>query len=464
MRGGIADVTVHDVWSVDNSDGKIILNHNPFGKIGSAFVWESAPGQPPDYSGWVMGGGSNGHLGLSDGQIEETYNRNVDVMREGAGLDFLMPTALLHYKKGMFAPDILGIMHDPALVDTKLGACTSSPQPEVEPCHYKWSHREAYDDHESNGAFETATPIAFGPVQNLNLDHSGDRSYDLVQGVYYSSNDDRWHPIWWHTDDVDYYRVQSDGDYKLGVSVFVQDGYSLRHRLVVDGIEVTAGTTPEGISKWMKLEVQAKTKHLIMFTGDASYYRMYVAPVPTADDLIFATNEDNEVSIPLTGSEHSGLTTTFSVADRPSHGRLVGSPPTVTYVPNWNFHGHDQFSYLAWLGMFSSEPAIVSIDVLSINDPPVAYALNVTVPNNIPTTIQLRGVDPDDNWEPVSMFKIVEQPTTGKLEKDIENLEELRVNYVPKSGFTGIVAFKYIVSDGELWSDPKTVTINVVSG
>jgi hypothetical protein len=463
QRGGIADVTVHDVWSVENSDGKIILNHNPFGKLGKAFVWESAPRQAPGYSGWVQDGGSDGGLGLSNGLIEETYIRQVDVMLEGAGLGFLMPTALLHYKKGMFASDILGIMHDPDLLDTKLGACTSSPQPDVEPCHYKWPHREGYDDHENNDAFESATPIAFGPVQNLNLDHSGDRGYDRIQAVYYSSNDNLYHNIWWHTDDVDYYRVQNDGDYKLGVAVFVQDGYSLTHRLVVDGIEVTAGTpTPGGgISKWMRLEVPAKTKHLIMFTGDAADYRMYVAPVPTADDLIVTTNEDNEVSITLAGSEHSGLTTTFIVRDRPSHGYLVGSPPTVTYVPNMDFHGHDQFSYRASLGMYSSEPAIVSIEVLSINDAPVAFPSNVTVPMNIPTSIQLHGSDPHDNWGPVSMFKIIEKPTTGNI--GVENLQELRVKYVPESGFTGTVTFKFIVSDGELWSDPATVTINVVS-
>ncbi len=81
-----------------------------------------------------------------------------------------------------------------------------------------------------------------------------------------------------------------------------------------------------------------------MYTGDAVDYRMYVAPVPTSDDLIVTTNEDDEVAITLAGSEYSGLSTTFIVTDSPSHGYLMGTPPTVIYVPYMDFHGHDQFN------------------------------------------------------------------------------------------------------------------------
>lgn len=74
----------------------------------------------------------------------------------------------------------------------------------------------------------------------------------------------------------------------------------------------------------------------------------------------------------MNGSDPDGDQLTFSVVDFPENGSLSGTPPDMTYTPTPNFHGTDTFTFTAEDGYAVSEPTVVTIEVLPVNDPPAA--------------------------------------------------------------------------------------------
>src|SRR5262249_49638175 len=53
------------------------------------------------------------------------------------------------------------------------------------------------------------------------------------------------------------------------------------------------------------------------------------------------------------------------------HGSLIGVPPALTYLPAPDYNGLDEFTFVTNDGRATSEPAVVSLKVTEVNDPPV---------------------------------------------------------------------------------------------
>ncbi|MSU59245.1 MAG: tandem-95 repeat protein, partial [Pedosphaera sp.] len=99
-----------------------------------------------------------------------------------------------------------------------------------------------------------------------------------------------------------------------------------------------------------------------------------VAPVndpPVAQSQSVSLDEDTPTAIGLGVFDVDGDALTFTVG-APAHGSLTGIPPNLTYHPNTNFHGPDNFTFSVNDGQTSSPPATVSITVRPVNDAPFA--------------------------------------------------------------------------------------------
>ena len=98
---------------------------------------------------------------------------------------------------------------------------------------------------------------------------------------------------------------------------------------------------------------------------------------PSALDDSYATNEDAWISIWAPGflandSDPDGDALSAVLSAGTQHGTLqLGGNGWFMYLPNANWHGTDQFTYRAWDGTDFSNLATVSIQVRSVNDPPV---------------------------------------------------------------------------------------------
>jgi len=174
---------------------------------------------------------------------------------------------------------------------------------------------------------------------------------------------------------------------------------------------------------------------------------------PTADPQWVSTAEDTPVEIVLTGSDPDCDPLTYSVVSGPSHGALGGIAPNVTYTPTANYNGTDSFTFVVNDGVVNSEPATVTIEVTPVNDAPVANPQSVTTVQGRAVAITLTGWDVDEDE---LTYDVVTQPDHGTLSGTAPNL-----SYTPDPGYGGPDSFTFIVNDGELDSEPATVSITV---
>ncbi len=180
-----------------------------------------------------------------------------------------------------------------------------------------------------------------------------------------------------------------------------------------------------------------------------------VNDAPVADAQQVSTDEDQALSVTLTGSDVDGDALTYSVSTAPAHGVLTGTAPDLTYTPDTDFNGSDSFAYVASDGSASSLPALVTLAVAAVNDAPVAEGQSLTTQQDLPLEISLTAVDVDGDE---LAYAIETPPVYGVLGGAAPQL-----TYTPAAGFTGEDSFSFTASDGVTSSELALVGITVTS-
>ena len=181
------------------------------------------------------------------------------------------------------------------------------------------------------------------------------------------------------------------------------------------------------------------------------------APTTTGQTIII--DEDNSVSVVLTGNDVDGDPLTYIIVTPPAHGTLTGTGSTLTYTPAANYNGSDSFTFQVSDGTVNSNISTVNITINPINDVPTANNQSgannqtVTTLEDTPVSIALTASDVDN--DPLT-FAIVTPPAHGTLSGSAPN-----VTYTPAADYTGSDAFTFKVNDGQVDSNIATVSINV---
>ena len=188
--------------------------------------------------------------------------------------------------------------------------------------------------------------------------------------------------------------------------------------------------------------------------------------IPEAVNDEFSTDEDTELVTAAPGllgndTDADGDAMTVSIVNPPQHGTVtLNSDGSFNYMPSADFSGVDGFSYIASDGTASSEVATVTINVNPANDGPVGAGDEYTTDEDTPLAIDAAaGVlanDTDADGDPLTAA-LVAGPANGTLSMNPDG----SFNYTPNADFSGSDSFTYSVSDGEVTSDPITVTITV---
>ncbi len=174
---------------------------------------------------------------------------------------------------------------------------------------------------------------------------------------------------------------------------------------------------------------------------------------PIANAQTFTTEEDIELSGTITNVldiENDNLT---FVQVGNLEGLTFNDDATFNYMPNENFNGEITFAYKVNDGEFDSEEATITIVVTPVNDNPVANDQEFNTDEDTPLTAVISNVSDVDNMN-----------LSFELMSELEGLSLASsglFNYIPIENSNETVTFVYQVSDGELLSEQKIVTINI---
>lgn len=189
--------------------------------------------------------------------------------------------------------------------------------------------------------------------------------------------------------------------------------------------------------------------------------------VIVANDLV-STNEDTPIIIIVLNNDtfaSDDIVVVSSISD-PSNGTaIINGDGTITYTPDPNFNGTNYITYTVVVtnsdGSSTTETAIVTINVLPVNDSPVAVDDMATIGEGrtlYGTSLLANDSDPDGNILTINTIQ-VSGPSHGTL---LINPNGTYV-YTPDMHYIGTDVFTYQVCDNGMPSlcATATVTINV---
>lgn len=199
---------------------------------------------------------------------------------------------------------------------------------------------------------------------------------------------------------------------------------------------------------------------------DTATVNITVSPVndpPVAADDTYSTAEDTPLTVIAPGILHDdydpdGDALKLKVLTSPGNGTLAqNADGSFTYTPNTNFHGEDTYTYqVCDPAGLCSNPATVTISVISVNDPPIADNDTATVNEDSSVTINVLGNDSDPDGDTLTM-SLKDEPNHGTLVKNPDGT----FTYKPNENFNGTDSFTYSVCDSGGLCNDATVTITV---
>jgi capsular exopolysaccharide synthesis family protein len=189
------------------------------------------------------------------------------------------------------------------------------------------------------------------------------------------------------------------------------------------------------------------------------------SPIPfeplDANDDSMTTLEDTPGQVsPLSNDEGVAgrVTAPITISSQPDHGTVsVGSDSRVTYVPEANFHGNDNFSYRVTTVDGETSSARVEITVAPANDgPPAAADDSVSVDHGEGTSIDV--TDNDTSVDGITSVAVASGPANGTAVVDGND-----IRYQPNGGFSGTDTFTYTITDADGDTATATVTVTVAA-
>ena len=170
---------------------------------------------------------------------------------------------------------------------------------------------------------------------------------------------------------------------------------------------------------------------------------------PVAEGSTTAATEDTSSTLTLTGSDPDGDALTFAVVSGPAHGTVTGAAPDLTYTPDPDYFGEDVLTFAVTDGQATSPPAVVSITVAEVNDPPVPGPDSASGSGPavaVPVESLLTNDVPGPANEAAQTLAVAEVATGPDTHGSVSLVDGV-ITYTPDVGFSGAGVFSYTVCD-----------------
>ena len=231
------------------------------------------------------------------------------------------------------------------------------------------------------------------------------------------------------------------------------------------------GTTGTVLGNWGGACTDASLPDycLVRVTNGTDVSKRWTHP-PVAFDDAYEMVWDTALDVPEPGvlandTDTPGdvLTAELAPGQGVAHGSLTLRPDGgFTYTPDLGYSGTDAFGYRARDDFGNrSDVATVTIEAERLNLAPVAIDGAYQVDAGSTLTVAAPGVlDDDADPEDDALTAVLESAAVnGEFELEPDG----GFHYTPDDGFVGDDLFRYRAFDGELSSEPATVTIRVVA-
>jgi hypothetical protein len=188
-------------------------------------------------------------------------------------------------------------------------------------------------------------------------------------------------------------------------------------------------------------------------------------------------DQGGEISIFLMAEDDDGDPLNYNITKAPEHGRLSGTAPALTYLPNREFPGVDQFNFIANDGKEMSSLASVVITGPDLTEPKVkvvkklgpkipivaAGDFTLTTISTEPLTINWRNICAEINKSGCDS-KVKVEVVRKKIHGQLAKLNSYKYRYTPDPYFSGRDKIKYRFKLGGFRSGVKTLGIKVAMG
>jgi PKD repeat protein len=164
----------------------------------------------------------------------------------------------------------------------------------------------------------------------------------------------------------------------------------------VDGAVLASVTTPPYEVSWDTSTLAPGSAHTLSATATDTTGIIGISPSitatianqpPVAQDQALTSLEDTLLALVLSATDPEGQPLSYQVVLAPAHGTLTGIAPGLTYTPEANYAGSDQFTFVASDGTAQSNVATVSLTISPVNDPPTASVTVTPLTGPAPLTI-----------------------------------------------------------------------------
>ncbi len=170
----------------------------------------------------------------------------------------------------------------------------------------------------------------------------------------------------------------------------------------------------------------------------------------TEDGTLTVDDGGNDVLANDTDADGDELSA-VKVAD-PEHGTArLAENGSFVYEPDENFSGSDSFTYRSNDGSLSSEVAVVSITVSTVNDKPVPTDDAKSTSENTPLVFPASQLTANDRPAPAAAGDEQSQTLTvtevGSSEHGAVSLDNGEITFTPAPNYNGPASFEYTVCD-----------------
>jgi len=184
-----------------------------------------------------------------------------------------------------------------------------------------------------------------------------------------------------------------------------------------------------------------------------------VNATPKALNQTLTLNEDTNTNLTLKGEDEDNDTLGFKVTKKPTHGKLEGTPPELTYTPNKDYNGVDNFNFIVNDGLEDSSEATITLNINPINDAPIAKDDKAIVDEDTNITINPLSNDSDvdiaTNQDKLSITNI----TTPQNAKAV--IKDNKIIYTPNPNYNGSDTITYTIEDKNKTKATATIDITI---